>query len=217
MGLFRPLNESVDRHLETEKGNRDMAEKMHRVHSHNFNKMTQALSQNNENKANQYRRRSNFSAIKSTGFNHKANMIKQGVKESTITFLGISDEELYGLSEGNCNSDTCKCKGGTCPVEVTDGISTSAAASKKLFKMGKNNETDLNAVTPNAEYNQQNDARFIGDGDSPETSKTNIPAILAAKTAGGSPHEETVKNGVNSISSSIFKLKKFTKDDPDGY
>ena len=131
--------------------------------------------------------------------------------------ISESVSRLLGLTEGNCNSDTCKCKGGTCPVEVTDGISTSAAASKKLFKMGKNNETDLNAVTPNAEYNQQNDAKFIGDGDSPETSKTNIPAILAAKTSGGVPHDQTVKNGINSTSPSIFKLKKFTKDDPDGY
>ena len=138
-------------------------------------------------------------------------------RESAEALLGISDEELYELSEGNCNSDTCKCKGGTCPVEVTDGISTSSYAAKKLANAGRNNETDMNAVVPNAEYSRQNDALFIGDGDSPETSKTNIPAILAAKTAGGAPHGWTTDNGVNSVSPSIFKLKKFTKDDPTGY
>ena len=131
------------------------------------------------------------------------------VSESVAKFLG--------LSEGNCNSDTCKCKGGTCPVEVTDGISTSSAAAKKLANAGKENQSDLNAVTPNAEYNQQNDAKFIGDGDSPETSKTNIPAILAAKTAGGAPHGWTTDNGVNGKSSDVFKLKKFAvRDDDEG-
>ena len=129
------------------------------------------------------------------------------VSESVAKFLG--------LSEGNCNSDTCKCKGGTCPVEVTDGISTSSAAAKKLANAGKGNQSDLNAVTPNAEYSRRNDALFIGDGDSPETSKTNIPAILAARTAGGAPHGWTTDNGINGTSNNVFKLKKL-KDDDDG-
>jgi hypothetical protein len=75
----------------------------------------------------------------------------------------------------------------------------------------------MNAVKPNAEYNRQNDALFIGDGDSPETSKTNIPAILAAKTAGGSPHGWTTSNGINGKSADVFKIKRFGKrDDDDG-
>ena len=134
---------------------------------------------------------------------------------ASAALLGISDEEFYELSEGNCNSDTCKCKGGTCPVEVTDGISTSSAAAKKLANAGHTNQSDLNAVTPNAEYNKRNDAFFIGDGDSPETSKTNIPAILAARTAGGAPHGWTTDNGINGTGPNVFKLKKL-KDDDDG-
>jgi len=134
---------------------------------------------------------------------------------ASASLLGISDEEFYELSEGNCNSDTCKCKGGTCPVEVTDGISTSSYAAKKLASAGSNNKTDLNAVKPNAEYSRQNDALFIGDGDSPETSKTNIPAILAAKTAGGAPHGWTTDNGINGTSNNVFKLRKL-RDDDDG-
>ena len=71
-------------------------------------------------------------------------------------------------------------------------------------------------MTPNAEYSKRNDAWFIGDGDSPETSKTNIPAILAAKTAGGSPHGWTTDNGINNKPApNVFKLSKL-RDDDDG-
>ena len=135
--------------------------------------------------------------------------------ESAAALLGISNEEFYELNEGNCDSDTCKCKGGTCPVSVTDGISTSSYAAKKLANAGSNNQTDMNAVVPNAEYSRRNDAFFIGDGDSPETSKTNIPGILAAKTAGGSPHGWTTDNGINGTGSNVFKLRKL-RDDDDG-
>ena len=142
---------------------------------------------------------------------------RKKMNESTVSLLGLTDEEVQELNEGNCNSSTCKCKGGTCPVDVTDGISTSAFAAKKLASAGSNNQTDLSAVKPNAEYNRQNDALFIGDGDSPETSKTNIPAILAAKTAGGSPHGWTTSNGINGKSADVFKIKRFGKrDDDDG-
>jgi hypothetical protein len=134
---------------------------------------------------------------------------------ASASLLGLTDEEIWELNEGNCDSDTCKCKGGTCPVSVTDGISTSSAAAKKLANAGHTNQSDLNAVVPNAEYSRRNDAFFIGDGDSPETSKTNIPAILAARTAGGSPHGWTTDNGINGVGSNVFKLKKL-KDDDDG-
>ena len=140
---------------------------------------------------------------------------KKGHTRFVESLLGLTDEEMWELNEGNCNSDTCKCKGGTCPVDVTDGISTSSYAAKKLANAGSNNQTDMNAVVPNAEYSRRNDAFFIGDGDSPETSKTNIPAILAAKTAGGSPHGWTTDNGINGTGSNVFKLKKL-KDDDDG-
>ena len=139
---------------------------------------------------------------------------RKSFKESTTSLLGLTDEDIAAIEEG-CNSDTCKCKGGTCPTKVTDGISTSSYAAKKLASAGSNNQTDLNAVKPNAEYSRRNDALFIGDGDSPETSKTNIPAILAAKTAGGAPHGWTTDNGINGTGPNVFKLKKL-KDDDDG-
>ena len=185
---------------------------------HKMNKLSQANGGPNITKGI-----SKSSAIRDSIYNKKSedkygeSRFASGRKplNAAASLLGISDEELYELSEGNCNSNTCKCKGGTCPVEVTDGISTSSAAAKKLANAGHTNQSDLTAVTPNAEYNQQNDAKFIGDGDSPETSKTNIPAILAARTAGGAPHGWTTDNGINGTGPNVFKLKKL-KDDYDG-
>ena len=158
---------------------------------------------------------SRFEQGRQKKINKSWNKFQRHIGESAAALLGLTDEELYDLNEGNCNSDTCKCKGGTCPVSVTDGISTSSYAAKKLANAGSNNKTDMNAVVPNAEYSRQNDALFIGDGDSPETSKTNIPAILAAKTAGGAPHGWTTDNGINGTGSNVFKLRKL-RDDDDG-
>ena len=54
---------------------------------------------------------------------------------------------------------------------------------------------------------------FFADGDKAETSKINIPAILAAKTAGGAPHGCTAHNGIsNRFGSDVFKLKKLRDD-----
>ena len=44
---------------------------------------------------------------------------------------------------------------------------------------------------------QASDANFVGDGEEAETSKTNIPAILAAKLSGGEPDPKTVDNAIN--------------------
>lgn len=62
-------------------------------------------------------------------------------------------------------------------------------------------------------FDHKNDANFIGDGDDPATNKINIPAILAARTAGGDPDPKTVDNGVNKISNDVFKLKKLRDDE----
>ena len=60
---------------------------------------------------------------------------------------------------------------------------------------------------------QDSDATFVGDGESPETSRTNIPANLAAKMARGTPHPLTVNNGINRREGkTAFKLKPL-KDD----
>lgn len=51
----------------------------------------------------------------------------------------------------------------------------------------------------NIDINQyhDSDASFIGDGDDPATSRVNIPAIIAARMAGGSPDPRTIRNGIN--------------------
>ena len=60
---------------------------------------------------------------------------------------------------------------------------------------------------------QASDANFVGDGEEAATSKTNIPAILAARQAGGMPDPKTVSNGINGNSGNgVFKLKPL-KDD----
>ena len=207
MGLFKPLNESIhdsvnrNQHSVTNTG-KGLYLKQKQNAAFDGDKNHKAFSNKIKDEMK------NGSAASK----HLSKYATGKFRESTTSLLGLTDEEVQELNEGNCNSDTCKCKGGTCPVSVTDGISTSSYAAKKLANAGYSNQTDLNAVKPNAEYNQQNDAKFIGDGDSPETSKTNIPAILAAKTAGGAPHGWTTDNGINGTGPNVFKLKKL-KDD----
>ena len=94
--------------------------------------------------------------------------------------------------------------------EATEGISLS---TKKLVSAGGHNSSDLNAVKPNAEYCDQYDKHFIGDGEDPETSRYNVPAILAAKTAGGAPFDQTLSNGINRASADVFHLKKLRDDE----
>ena len=94
--------------------------------------------------------------------------------------------------------------------ESTEGISLS---TKKLLSAGGHNSSDLNAVKPNAEYCDQYDKHFIGDGEDPETSRYNVPAILAAKTAGGAPFDQTLSNGINRASADVFHLKKLRDDE----
>ena len=94
--------------------------------------------------------------------------------------------------------------------EATEGISLS---TKKLVSAGGHNSSDLNAVKPNAEYSEKYDKHFIGDGEDPETSKVNVPAVLAARTAGGDPFDQTMNNGVNKASADVFHLKKLRDDE----
>lgn len=211
MGLFKPLNESIHDKInmnqgakdDTGKGINQIVDKSSAADKAQYKAIhKQIVKSKSENMPK---------AVRDEGWKHAKRPLN-----AAAALLGLTDEEITAFEEG-CNSDTCKCKGGTCPVKTTDGISTSSAAAKKLANAGKGNQSDLNSVTPNAEYNKQNDAFFIGDGDSPETSKTNIPAILAAKTAGGAPHGWTTDNGINGKSSDVFKLKKFAvRDDDEG-
>lgn len=79
------------------------------------------------------------------------------------------------------------------------------------------------------EYDEEEEKEFIGAGEEKETSKLNIPAALAAKTAGGVAAEDTEDNGVNGVSEGYTaketvqatksflrnRLKKFGKINPD--
>lgn len=49
------------------------------------------------------------------------------------------------------------------------------------------------------EYNEDEEKDFVGPGEEKETSKINIPAALAAKTAGGVAFDQTEVNGVNGV------------------
>lgn len=60
---------------------------------------------------------------------------------------------------------------------------------------------------------QDSDGSFINDGDDPATYRTNIPAIIAARMAGGSPDPKVVSNGINRRSSAApFKLRPLRDD-----
>lgn len=58
-----------------------------------------------------------------------------------------------------------------------------------------------------AEYCQDMDSRFIGAGEDSKTREVNIPSLLAARTAGGNPFPNTLRNGINAPSPSVFKIK----------
>lgn len=49
------------------------------------------------------------------------------------------------------------------------------------------------------EYDNDEEKLFVGAGEEKETSKINIPAALAAKTAGGVAFDQTEVNGVNGV------------------
>lgn len=55
------------------------------------------------------------------------------------------------------------------------------------------------------EYDEDEEKDFIGAGEEKETSKINIPAALAAKTAGGVAFDQTEVNGVNGVHEAYTK------------
>lgn len=63
--------------------------------------------------------------------------------------------------------------------------------------LGKPFDTGNRLYNININQYHDSDASFIGDGDDPATSRVNIPAIIAARMAGGSPDPRTIKNGIN--------------------
>ena len=147
----------------------------------------------------------------------------EAVKEDT-TMPSIYSAHLYNpyrLQEGG-NAGCCNCGKPGCPI---------CGKKSKLGKLGmseaEGNSTGIGQQvglgTPQSTANhlyqipinqyQSSDANFVGDGESEETSKTNIPALLAAKNAGGQPHPLTISNGINKrAGSGGFKLKPLRDD-----
>ena len=79
--------------------------------------------------------------------------------------------------------------------------------------LGKAYDTGNHLYNININQYHDSDASFVGDGDDPATSRTNIPAIIAARIAGGRPDPKVVNNGINKRSSSApFKLKPLRDD-----
>ena len=128
-----------------------------------------------------------------------------------------------GLQEGGIGE--CNCGKKDCPICSKAKATTST--SKLGMHESEGNSTGIGQGvglgTPQSTANhlyqipinqyQDSDASFVGDGESAETSKTNIPALLAAKNAGGQPHPFTVSNGINKRSGTGgFKLKPLRDD-----
>lgn len=115
---------------------------------------------------------------------------KESVKEETM--MSYIDHLFRPLNEDG--------EGNATGVAQGTGLGTPKADANKLFQI------------PINQYSGS-DSNFIGDGESEEILGKNIPAILAAKQAGGVPHSEVVKNGINKRSGGdVFKLKPL-KDD----
>ena len=102
-------------------------------------------------------------------------------EEAKMPFFKLNEECA-------CGKDNCNCG---------QGVSTGVAKADGLL-----NKVPVNQF-------QKSDSNFVGDGEDPETSKVNVPSILAAKTAGGDPDPKTVHNGINKHDSNadVFKVK----------
>ena len=113
---------------------------------------------------------------------NNSNEEEENIKEEAkMPFFKLNEECA-------CGKDNCNCGQG-----VSTGI---AKADGLLHKIPVNQF-------------QKSDSNFVGDGEDPETSKVNVPSILAAKAAGGDPDPKTVHNGINKHDSNadVFKVK----------
>lgn len=149
---------------------------------------------------------------------------KRPVKEET-TMLSNYSAHLYkpgfGLQEGGMGK--CNCGKKECPICGKGKAPTSKIGMHEAEGNSTGIGQGVGLGTPQSTANhlyqipinqyQDSDASFVSDGDSAETSKTNIPALLAAKNAGGQPHPFTVSNGINKRSGTGgFKLKPLRDD-----
>ena len=111
-------------------------------------------------------------------------------------------DNLYNPEKAQRLSEAATEKTG---VSMGVGLGVPYATANKLWEI------------PINQY-QDSDASFVGDGDDPKTSQVNIPATLAAKTAGGAPYGLTLKNGINKrTGDGYFRLKPLRDDNgPNG-
>ena len=131
------------------------------------------------------------------GDNNNESENKSEVSEMSVfthRFFQISEEPEAKKTIQNDSSETSA-------QSLNVGLGKAHADGNHLAQIKVNN------------FDHKNDANFIGDGDDPATNKINIPAILAARTAGGDPDPKTVHNGVNKLSNDVFKLKKLRDDE----
>lgn len=83
-------------------------------------------------------------------------------------------------------------------------INEEACDDQACGKIGLDNDNKKGLYSAD-EYDASEEKDFVGAGDSKETSKVNIPAALAAKTAGGVAAEDTEDNGVNNVNEAYTK------------
>jgi hypothetical protein len=123
-------------------------------------------------------------------------------EEKTMPFFHIQE----GCNCGKCPS--CKSK------KAKKGLVKESNGYKSWLRLDEAEGLGVSSADGNVykipvnQY-QGSDSNFVGDGDSAETSKQNIPSLLAAKTAGGNPDMKTYNNGINKKDSysDVFKVK----------
>ena len=126
------------------------------------------------------------------GLGYVSKRIDQGFDKG----YGGSRKGGYGAAGYSAQREAAECTG----VNMGVGLGVPYSTANRLWDI------------PINQY-QDSDASFIGDGDDPMTSQVNIPATLAARTAGGSPYGLTLKNGINKRTGDrYFRLKPLRDD-----
>ena len=106
----------------------------------------------------------------------------------------------YGRDKRYSNPQITDESGEESSLSLGVGLGKAYDDGTRLYNIGINQYKD-------------SDASFINDGDDPATYRTNIPAIIAARMAGGSPDPKVVNNGINRRSDAApFRLRPLRDD-----